>query len=130
MPTNRCSIIVRDPETKRFRKCKKNKNHFSCICSNHCYKYIVLIQSVWRSYYIRKKVQLFSKLPIELWNIIVSFHKIELMQFKRNFNNIHLNYINIYEKKKLNVRGYEYQNLMIDNKIKEIRDKFLYKLCV
>ena len=55
MPTNRCSIIVRDPETKRFRKCKKNKNHFSCICSNHCYKYIVLIQSVWRSYFIRKK---------------------------------------------------------------------------
>lgn len=128
MPTNRCSIIVRDPETKRFRKCKKNKNPFTCICSNHCNKYIVFIQSVWRSYYIRKKVQLFSKLPIELWNMIVSFHKIELMQFKRNFNNIHLNYINIYEKKKLNVRGYAYQNLKIDNKIKEIRDNFLYKI--
>lgn len=35
--------------------------------------YVEVIQSHWRSYFCRKKVQCFSKLPTDVWNIILQF---------------------------------------------------------
>lgn len=32
---------------------------------------VVMIQSYWRSYRIRKKVQVFCKLPHEIWNLVL-----------------------------------------------------------
>lgn len=75
----RCHHKVCDTITKRFRLCKKSQ-FFSNFCWNHAnlkfYDKIVKIQSVWRSYKVRKIVEnIVKKVPTDVRNIILQYVK-------------------------------------------------------
>lgn len=74
MPSNRCQCVVFDTLTKRNRLCK-NKKKILDFCSTHVIfylnKYVIKIQSVYKGYYIRKKIDIFYKLPRDLQRKVI-----------------------------------------------------------
>ena len=86
------------------RKCRC-KSLYNNLCFTHCKQYhndtLIKIQSVWRSYLTRKKINnLFIKLPHELQNLVLYF-----MREDHRFSQLHKSYITIYNNKicKLNI---------------------------
>jgi hypothetical protein len=79
MPTNRCTYNrVWDYTTRRYRTCKNRKTDLELddsYCPLH-YKIIyeenaILIQKIYKGYYIRKKLKIYYKLPRDLQRKIV-----------------------------------------------------------
>lgn len=79
MPTNRCRYNkVWDPTTRRYRTCKNRKIDLefdNSYCSLHYKityeKNAILIQKMYKGYYIRKKLKIYYKLPTDLQRKIV-----------------------------------------------------------
>lgn len=117
MPTKyRCSASVFDSETKRFRKCKNKINQLSgsfCLCTIHIKKYIIIIQSAWRSFRMRRKINIFKKLPCDIWNHILFKSRYEHFIHYKLYNS----YLKIYNKK---------LNFLINNL--SPREKFAFKI--
>ena len=71
---------VFDKETsKKFRRCKNKKLEGLCCCYNHINMFyrqfenqIIKIQSSYKGFYIRKKLEIYYKLPFELQRKISS----------------------------------------------------------
>lgn len=99
MPTKyRCCASAVDSETKRFRKCKNKMNPLSCsfcLCTTHSKKYVVLIQSAWRSFQMRRKINIFKKLPCDIWNHILFQSRYEHFIHYKLYNS----YLKIYNNK-------------------------------
>lgn len=75
MTNYRCKYNqVWDSNTRRYRTCK-NKRFFTCYCVYHSRqkynKYIIKIQSLYKGYYIRKKLKIYYKLPRDLQRKII-----------------------------------------------------------
>jgi hypothetical protein len=71
----RCRYKVLEKFTKKLRLCKKNKHilDYCCIHNDLVYnKYIIKIQSVYRSYNIRKKLKINSIIKIQ--SVYRSYH--------------------------------------------------------
>lgn len=75
--------------------CKKKKCMFSKVCFFHSNIYILFIQSIWRGYIIRRKLKQFSKLPSDLWNIVLYFSKYDYNIKKK----LYISYYKIYSNK-------------------------------
>jgi len=75
MPSCRCQFRVIDPLTKTKRLCKNKKilNWDYCLIHKKMIFniYAIKIQSIYRSYYVRKKLIIFYKLPRELQRIVI-----------------------------------------------------------
>lgn len=91
MPSYRCSAIVLDKETKRNRKCKKSFKFIfdGCqFCTIHANiaisPYVLIIQSSFRAYLVRRKIKYLKKLPDELQRKIVTIEREEF--FNSIFN--------------------------------------------
>jgi len=96
----RCQIIVKDPQTKRYRKCRRNQK-FGIICSCHAREYVVKIQAAWRSYRARSKINTFKELPSDLWGEVLNFvakaNKIEYVN--DNMYRIYKSHIMVYHRR-------------------------------
>jgi len=102
MPSCRCQYIVFDNLTKRKRLCKKSKK-VNIYCTTHLQilylTKIIKIQSVYRSFYIRKKLKIYYKLPRDIQRkIIWHLNKdLYLKHFNSSITNIvHKKIINFY----------------------------------
>ncbi len=73
MPNCRCSANVFDSITKRYRKCKLTKVKVLNVdfCRIHAYKYVRKIQAVWKGFLCRRRLNLFKKLPTDVWDIVL-----------------------------------------------------------
>jgi len=108
----RCEILITDNTTKRRRKCK-NILKFDILgkkcCTIHAnslyIKYIIKIQKVFKAYKLRKKINYFKKLPIDLQHKIITYSRDSFYENKRNkkITEIILNKIDIFIKKYFNV---------------------------
>ena len=91
----RCKISVIDPYAHRQRKCL-NKNCKDCpmVCATHARQFAIKIQRMYRGYKTRRKINLFQKLPSELWDRILYFtryqHNIQT-KFRRSVMKINCN---------------------------------------
>ena len=96
----RCQIIVKDPQTKRHRKCRRNQK-FGIICSCHARVYVVKIQAAWRSYRARSKINTFKQLPSELWGEVLNFvSKANRMEYvKDNMYRVYKSHIMVYHRR-------------------------------
>lgn len=112
MPSCRCQYKVFDITTNRYRLCKNKKKNFD-LCTLHlkieCNIYAIKIQSIYRSFYIRKKLKIFYKLPRELQRVIIwnmnkdiyqkhfnsTISKLIILKIK-NFYNQYQHILNIY----------------------------------
>ena len=78
----RCSMYVFDSSKRRYRKCKNS----TCIWTEYCYTHIkydaIFIQSIWRGYRTRKKINVFKNLPTELWDHILYYKREEIRKIK------------------------------------------------
>ncbi len=102
---NRCRYNnVKNNEIKRFRLCK-NKQYMLNYCYIHFmikhYKHIIIIQRMYKGYYVRKKLNIYYNLPRDLqrkiiWYINESvyvnnyFNSIKKIIYKR-YNKIYYN---------------------------------------
>ena len=70
----KCKCFVIDPFTRRQRKCL-NKNCKDCptMCATHVRQTVIKIQRAYRGYRFRCKINLFKKLPSELWNKVLYY---------------------------------------------------------
>ena len=73
----RCCELVFDRTTKRKRKCKLTQ-YYDSFCYHHTNKLfrvpITMIQSLWRGYYLRKKInKLLIPLPREIQDIVLHY---------------------------------------------------------
>ena len=96
----RCQIIVKDTQTKRYRKCLRNQK-FGCICSCHAREYVVKIQAAWRSYRARSKINTFKQLPSDLWGEVLNFvTKANRMEYvKDNMYRVYKSHIMVYHRR-------------------------------
>lgn len=78
----RCSIYVFDCFTKRYRKCKNTTCIWTSYCNTHVKHDAILIQSIWRGYRARKKINNFKNIPTELWDHILYYIREESRQVK------------------------------------------------
>lgn len=84
----RCRNYICDPITKRKRLCKKNKKYsdYCNIHSNKVYnKYVIKIQSVYRAYHVRKKLNIYYKLPRDLQRKILYYVNENI--YNKRYNN-------------------------------------------
>jgi len=98
MTTTRCSTMVKDPISQRFRKCQKNVSRYTrCICSTHARTSVIKIQASIRGYILRKKLKMFSLLPYDVWNHVLYYtryqHHIKQC-FQKSIDNIYSTKIN------------------------------------
>lgn len=96
--TTRCNILVKDPISRRVRKCQKKVSiHSRCICMTHARIYIIKIQKWIRGYLLRKKLKTFSLLPCDVWRHILYYmtyqHKIKHC-FQKSIDNVYQYKIN------------------------------------
>lgn len=106
MPTNyRCKYNnIWDSTTRRYRNCKNKKCHGN-FCTTH-YKlmyteYAIMIQKMYKGYYIRKKLKIYYNLPRDLQRKIIWHVNSDL--YLRNYNSsvskiIHRRYKEFYDK--------------------------------
>ena len=104
---NQCEIVIIDNTTQRKRKCK-NLFKFNILDKKCCrihanslyIKNIVKIQKVFKAYKLRKKINYFKLLPIELQHKIINYNRDSLYENKRNkkITEIILNKIDIFIK--------------------------------
>jgi hypothetical protein len=101
MTTTRCCIMVKDPISRRTRKCQKNVSRYTrCICSTHARISVIKIQARIRSYILRKKLKTFSLLPCDVWN-----HVLYYMRYQHHIKQCFQKSIdNIYSTKIINLR--------------------------
>ena len=75
MSCNKCISKVFDNSTKRERRCKKYKiNNFNYCFTHMKVNYensIILIQSIYRGFYTRRKLKIFYKLPRDIQRIVI-----------------------------------------------------------
>lgn len=109
----RCLCTVFDNNSNKQRKCKKNVWIYG-MCWAHNNKYLapfaLKIQTIWRSYRTRTKINLFNKLPKELWNIVLYYSKLE-----HNVNNLYKSYRKIYINRNILL------NLTLENEFNAIK---------
>jgi hypothetical protein len=122
MPTNRCSAIVLDKETKRNRKCKKGFKFTikDCkYCTIHANlvlsSYVLLIQSVFRGNVARRRVHFLKKMPDDIQRKIVNFEREEffneIFNYKlsnfliKKFKKFFRDFPNILENRHLDING-------------------------
>jgi len=115
MPTNyRCKYNnIWDSTTRRYRNCKNIKCHGD-FCTIH-YKLLytehsIMIQKMYKGYYIRKKLKIYYNLPRDLQRKIIWHMNSDL--YRRNFNSsvfklIQNRYIKFLSNK-------NYRNILID----------------
>ena len=88
MSCNRCISKVFDNSTKRERRCKKNKVNWFDYCFTHMKvnyeSSIILIQSIYRGYYTRRKLKIFYKLPRDIQRIVI--YNINKDIYHKHFN--------------------------------------------
>tara|TARA_B100000085_G_C18522653_1_gene504342 strand:+ start:1000 stop:1425 length:426 start_codon:yes stop_codon:yes gene_type:complete len=89
----RCCINVYDKLTHRNRKCLHNRK-WGPICSFHARYYIIKIQSAWRSYKTKTKVNIYKNLPSDLWEIVLYY-----IQQNNNIYKLYLSHANVYQKR-------------------------------
>lgn len=98
MTTTRCSTMVKDPISQRFRKCQKNVSRYTrCICSTHARKSVIKIQTLFRGYILRKKLKTFSLLPRDVWNRVLYYiiYQNNVQRcFQKSIDNIYTGKIN------------------------------------
>lgn len=107
-----CEISIIDNITKRRRKCK-NIFKFDILgkkcCTIHVnslyLKNIIKIQKVFRAYKLRKKLNYFKELPIDLQHKIITYSRDSFYENKRNnkIAEIIMNKIDIFIKKYFNI---------------------------
>lgn len=120
----RCCVIVFDSNTQRYRKCMhKGKWGTDGKCSVHVRKYAILIQSVWRMYATRKKINLFKKLPDDAWGIVMKHinYKNNIINLLRSHQRIYINRKNLLKK---------YPRWAINNNIIYYERPDIYNRCV
>jgi len=120
MPTNRCSAIVLDKETKRNRKCKKGFKFTikDCkYCTIHANlvlcPYVLLIQSIFRGNVARRRIHFWKKMPDEIQRKIINFERKEffneIFNYKlsnfliKKFKNYFQNYPNILQNRQFDI---------------------------
>lgn len=91
----KCNELIYNYKFNKTFFCKKKKFLFSKVCFFHSNIYILFIQSIWRGYIIRRKLKQFSKLPSDLWNIILYFSKYDYNIQKK----LYISYYKIYSNK-------------------------------
>ena len=106
MPTNyRCKYNnIWDSTTRRYRNCKNKKCHgnFCMIHYKLMYtKYAIMIQKMYKGYYIRKKLKIYYNLPRDLQRKIIWHVNSDL--YLRNYNSsvskiIYRRYTDFYNK--------------------------------
>ena len=88
MPTNRCRFNnVWDSTTRRYRVCKNQKcNGNYCIVHYKLlyFKPTIIIQKMYKGYYIRKKLKIYYNLPRDLQRKIIWHINSDL--YLRNYN--------------------------------------------
>lgn len=98
MTATRCSVMVKDPISHRFRKCQKNVSRYTrCICSTHARVYITKIQAHIRGYLLRKRLKIFSELPRDVWDRVLYYiiYQNNVQRcFQKSIDNIYTGKIN------------------------------------
>lgn len=100
----RCTIDVFDSFKRKERKCL-HKRVWGPICSFHARRYAIKIQSVWRSYSTKKKVNIFKNLPDDLWK-----HIIKYISIRNNTIKLLESHIKIYDVRILNMHTNYWRN--------------------
>lgn len=98
----RCCELVFDKTTKRKRKCKLTQ-YYDSFCYQHTNKLfrvpITMIQSLWRGYYLRKKVNnILIPLPPELQNIVLFYVRYDFNLAKYYYPICNMMYKSLYFK--------------------------------
>lgn len=99
---NRCYYKLYDSVTQKLRRCKKSRC-YNDFCWNHAnlklYDKVVKIQSVWRSYKVRRKVNnIVKKLSEDVRNVILHYVKKEYYDDLKDALYFFYMYVNRYRK--------------------------------
>tara|TARA_Y100000748_G_scaffold220580_1_gene185465 strand:+ start:468 stop:824 length:357 start_codon:yes stop_codon:yes gene_type:complete len=92
-------------------------------CSHHVRNYAILIQSVWRMYAIRKKINLFKKLPDDIWSIVMKH-----IEYKNNIINLLRSHQRIYINRKNLLKKHPWW--AVDNGVTYYRRPDIYNRCI
>jgi len=94
-----CSIDVTNASAShRTRKCLKSRK-YGKFCPLHAGRiFLVKIQALWRGYRIRKKMNTFSKLPNDIWDIVYMYMKRrdDIIRFNKG---VYASHVSIYNKR-------------------------------
>jgi len=132
MPSNRCQCKVQNKFTKQLRLCLNNKKimNFCHIHSEINYtKYVVKIQSIYKGYYIRKKLKIYYKLPTDIQRKII-WHMNNTLYVKHFHSSVSKL---IYKKLDDFVLKYNYNMLNVftlenDTQLNSLSSDFFYEL--
>lgn len=136
MTTTRCSVVVKDPVSHRFRKCRKNVSRFTrCMCMTHARIYITKIQARIRGYLLRKRLNIFSELPCDVWNRVLYYIRYQnniQRCFQKSIDNVYNGKINSFKNKMrmMTINGsiYEadYEDIRMYRKYMYEADRLIY----
>lgn len=118
MPNYRCQYYVIDPQTKKTRLCKNNKKNGWNYCLMHLNimysKQVIIIQSKYRSYYIRKK----SVSKIQSNYRSYHIRKINIIKIQKNYRAYKIrNKLYFYKNLPEELQYIIYKNIRYDHKI-------------
>jgi len=120
----RCCVLVFVAKTQRYRKCMHNGKWGSeAKCSHHVRNHAIVIQSAWRMYATRKKINLFKKLPDDAWSIVMKH-----IEYKNNIVNLLRSHQKIYIHRKTLLKKYPWW--AVDNGIMYYKRPDIYNRCI